>query len=314
MKRSVWHPQRSITNDGSEEGGRGSFHASGSEFQATDSNQLKTANKKAKIPRRRTPTVDVSALVSRASSTKQKSTSASGKTASSIKARDTYDTIESQDGLTILECSSVVYRRDPQANINSNADINELCGWRDREIDHYKAATDRSAASSNFDRSRLQTPADGLRSSLQSRAGKYSRQASSYGKRKEFYVFQHFREPWHYIEHYRITQSYTTLNVPGLKRKMSCECGNGLLGKSEKLPPEPKVVEQDPDSCMQLEVKPYYQDADPYLRELVSRLGVRGLIQTREQQLLRSSKPTPPSITRKTKPREDLVVSSNGKT
>lgn len=126
-------------------------------------------------------------------------------------------------------------------------------------------------------------------------------------------MFQHFRELRHYIEHYRITQSYTTLNVPGLKRKMSCECGNGLLGKSEKLPPEPKVVEQDPDSCMQLEVKSYYQDADPYLRELVSRLGVRGL-QTREQQLLRSSKPTPPSITRKKKPREDLVVRSNGKT
>lgn len=313
MNRNVWHPQKSVANDGSEEGGRGSFHTS--EFQtpqAIDSDQLKTVKKKAKIPRRRTPTVDVSALVSRASSTaKQKSRKAA-------KARDTYDTIESQDGPTILECSSVVYRRDPQANINSNANINELCGWRDREIECYKAAADRSATGSNnyFDRSRLQTPAEGLRSNLQSRAGNYSRQASSYGKRKECcYVFQHFYEPRHYIDHYRMTQSYTTLNVPGLKRKMSCDCENGLLEKGEELPPEPKVVEQDPDSYMQLGVKSYGQDGtDPYLQELVSRLGVRGLIQqTREQQLLRSPKPTPPSITKKTKPREDLVVRSNGK-
>lgn len=310
MNRSVWHPQKSIANDGSEEGGRGSFHSSEPQVHATDSNQLKTAKKKAKIPRRRTPTVDISALVSRASSTKQKSTTANGKTA---KARDTYDTIESQDGPTILECSSMVYRRDPQANINSNAAINELCGWRDKEIECYKAAADRSATgSNNFDRSRLQTPAEGLRSSLQSRAGNYSRQASSYGKRKECYVFQHFYKPQHYIEHYRMTQSYTTLNVPGLKRKMSCNCENGLL-EGEELPPEPKVVDQDPESYMQPEVKSYCQDTDPYLRELVSRLGVRGLIQ-REQQLLRSPKPTPPSITKKTKPHEDLVVRSNGKT
>jgi hypothetical protein len=82
----------------------------------------------------------------------------------------------------------------------------------------------------------------------------------------------------------------------------------------EEFPPEPKVVEQDPDNYMQLGVKSYGQDADPYLRELVSRLGVRGLVQTREQQLLRTPKPTPPSITKKTKPREDLVVRSNGKT
>ena len=308
MNRSVWHPQKSVANDGSEEGGRGSFHTS--ELQATaDPNQLKTAKKKAKIPRRRTPTVDVSALVFHASSTaKQKS----GKAA---KARDTYDTIESQDGPTILECSSVVYRRDLQANINSNANINELCGWRDREIECYKAAANRSATGSNnyFDRSRLQTPAEGLRSNLQSRSGNYSRQSSSYGKRKECcYVFQHFYEPRHYIDHYHMTQSYTTLNVPGLKRKMSCDCENGL---GEELPPAPKVVEQDPDSYMQLGVKSYSQDGtDPYLRELVSRLGVKGLIQqTREQQLLRSPKPTPPSITKKTKPREDLVIHSNGK-
>lgn len=109
-----------------------------------------------------------------------------------------------------------------------------------------------------------------------------------------------------------MTQSYTTLNVPGLKRKMSCDCENGL---GEELPPAPKVVEQDPDSYMQLGVKFYSQDgADPYLRELVSRLGVKGLTQqTREQQLLRSPKPTHPSITKKTKPREDLVIRSNGK-
>ena len=307
MNKSVWHPQKSVANDGSEEGGRGSFHAPEPQVQTTDSSQLKTAKKKAKIPRRRTPTVDVSALVSRASSTKQKPT---GKTA---KARDTYDTIESQEGPTILECSSVVYRRETQTINTSNADIHELCGWRDREIECYKVASDRSAtASNNFDRSRLQTPAEGLRSNLQSRAGNYSRQTSSYGKRRECYIFQHFDKPYYYIEHYRMTQSYTTLNVPGLKRKMSCNCENGLA-EGEELPPEPKVVDQDPESYMQPEVKSHYQDTDPYLRELVSRLQVRGLIQ-REQQLLRSPKPTPPSITKKSKPREDLVVGSNRKT
>ena len=310
MSRSVWHPQKSVANDGSEEGGRGSFHATEPQAQDTDSSQLKTAKKKAKIPRRRTPTVDVSALVSRASSMKQKST---GKTAKARRS-DTYDTIESQESPTILECSSVVYRREAQTINASNANITELCGWRDREIECYKAVSDRSATgSNNFDHSsRLQTPAEGLRSNLQSRAGNYSRQTSSYGKRRECYVFQHFNKPYHYIEHYRMTQSYTTLNVPGLKRKMSCNCENGLL-EGQELPPEPKVVEQDPESYMQPEVKSYYQDTDPYLQELVSRLGVQGLIQ-RDGQLLRSPKPTPPSITKKTKPREDLVVCSNGKT
>ena len=307
MKRNVWHPQKSIANDGSEEGGRGSFHSS--EPQVTDS-QLKTAKKRAKIPRRRTPTVDVSALVSRTSSKKQRSTAASGKT----KARDTYDTIENQEGPSILESSSVVYRRESQITNSTNADIvNDLCGWRDRELECYKAAGDRSTTSSNFDRSRLQTPAEGLRSNLQSRAGNCtnSRHTSSYGKRKECYIFQHFEELYQYIEHYRITHSYTTLTVPGLKRKMCCGCENGLT-EGEELPPEPKVVEQDPESFMQPGVKSYYQD-DPYLCELVSRLGVRGLVQ-REQQLLRSRKPTTPSIAKRTKPREDLVVCSSGKT
>ena len=303
--KSVWYPQKSIANDGSEEGGRGSLV----DPQPTDL-QLETKRKKARIPHRRTPTVDVSALVRDTAAGKRHSVSDSKRKS---KARDTYDTIESKDGLSILECSSVVYRKNkPQVN-NTSLD-GGLCGWRENELESYREAADRGLTSSSFDRSRLQTPAEGLRSNLHSRASR-SRQSSSHGKRKECYIFQHFEETHQYIEHYHVFHAFTTLNVPGLRRKM---CTGETISEDfheGKLPPEPKDVEQDPESFMQPGVKSYcHTHGDPYLRELVSRLGVRELIMQREQQLLRSpTKPTPPSITKKNTPQEELVVCSNGK-
>ena len=74
----------------------------------------------------------------------------------------------------------------------------------------------------------------------------------------------------------------------------------------DEIPPELKVVEQDSDGIVQPEVKSYYQeDPHPCFHELVSQLGVRTPAQ-------RSLKSTPPSVAKKTKRDEDLVVCSNG--
>ena len=298
--RYVWHPQKSIANDESEDGGRGSLvlHA---EQQDVDP-QLKKKRKKAIIQRRKTPTVDVRVLLSQASARTK-----SNRSKEKLKARDTYETIETQEGPgpSILECSSIVYRMKPQTS--TTFPENELCGWRDRELESYKPAANRSMTFSSFDRSRLQTPATGLRSNLQSRA-RSTPHPSSRGKRREPYVFQHFSETHHYIEHYRIFHSYTTLTVPGLKNKL-CTCTDKAIAGEEFLqgepPPEPKVVEQDSDGIVQPEVKSYsHEDPYAYLRELVSRLGVQTLAES-------TPKPTPPSITKKTKHNEDLVVCSN---
>lgn len=292
-----WHPHKSVANDGSEEGGRGSFVELGIEHQ------LGPKRKKTAIPRRRTPTVDVSVLLSHAGTgAKNKQSKGIGK----LKARDTYDTIENQEGpsASILECSSVVYRKKPETN---SASENKLCGWRDRELESYRIAGDRSITFSSFDQSRLQAPADGLRSNLQSRA-RTTPHPSSRGKSRKPYVFQHFNETQYYIEHYRLFHSYTTLTVPGLRHKM-CLCADqaiiseGIL--PDEIPREPKVVEQDSDGIVQPEVKSYYQE-DPYpcLRELVSRLGVSTC--TPAQRNLKSIPPL------KTKSDEDPVVCSNG--
>lgn len=262
---NVWHSLKSVANDGSEEGGRGSFVEQGPEHQL-GAKRMKTA-----MPRRRTPTVDVSVLLSHAGTgAKNKQSKGIGK----LKARDTYDTIENQDGpgASILECSSVVYRRKPESK---SASESKLCGWRDRELESYRTAGDRSITCSSFDQSRLQTPAaDGVRSNLQSRA-RSTPHRSSRGKRREPYVFQHFNKTQYYIEHYRLFHSYTTLNVPGLRKKM-CSCADqAMISKGlfqDETPCEPKVVEQESDGIVQPEVKSYYQE-DPYpcLHELVSR-------------------------------------------
>lgn len=263
----VWHPHKSVADDGSEEGGRGSFVEQGPKHQ------LGAKRKKTAIPRRRTPTVDVSVLLSHAGTGAKNKQS---KGIEKLNARDTYDTIENQEGpgASILECSSVVYRKKRDS---TSASENKLCGWRDRELESYRTAGDRSIVFSNFDPSRLQTPADGLRSNLHSRARSTPHPSSRGKSRKPYYVFQHFNATQHYIEHYRLFNSYTTLTVPGLRNKM-CLCADqakmiseGLL--QDEIPHEPKVVEQDSDCNVQPEVKSYYQEVPyTYLCELVSQL------------------------------------------
>ena len=296
--RTVWHPQKSIAADESEDGGRGSLLFN---WEPPDPQKKGTKRAKTVIPRRRTPTVDVSALVANCKSTRL-TASGQGKT----KSRDTYETIErSGDGVpSILECSSSVYRRgNPEVSTSFGQD---LSGWRDRELEiTCRGSVDRSSTFSSFDRSRLQTPAENLRSQNKART---SAHVSSRGKRRECYAFQHFDEARHFIEHYRIFHSYTSFTVPGLKKRLCMGDEVSDIFRLDGPPEATKVVEQDSENRIQPGVKSYCREADdPYseLRELVSRLGVKGLVQ-------RGLKPTPPSINKKTKVHEDLVV--NGKT
>lgn len=299
-KRTVWHPQKSVTNDGSEEGGRGSLVLTEDSAQPVE---IATKRKKSAIPRRRTPTVDVSVLVSHAKNRKKNNQSKE-----KTKARDTYNTIESHDTVSMLECSSEVYRR--KAIVSNSTEEAQLCGWRDRELEFYKEAIyDRGTTLSSFDRSRLQTPAEGLHSNLHSRAGRRSAATSCRGRRNEPYIFQHFSEAHDYIEHYRTFHSYTTLSVPELRRKMIAEREvNERLHPDDPLSESTKVVGLGSDMTEQPDVKSYCEDESyQYLRELVSRLGVKALVQN-------GLKPTPPSINKKTKTDETLVVCSNGNT
>ena len=292
--KTVWHPQKSVANDGSEEGGRGSFVSTD---QDHDSPLQKTNRKRTIIPRRRTPTVDVSVLVSNACAGKK-----SNQSKEKRKARDTYNTIECREGEGpgILASSSVVYRIKPQVSCSSD---NKLCGWRERELDIYRELSDKSMTFSSFDKSRLQSQAEGLRSNLQSRAKRRSAAPSSRGKRREAYVFEHFNDVHDYIEHYCLHHSYTTFTVPELRQQMLMEKAvkEGLLEDNVTL-----EANGSAQGSATADVRAY-EEEDPYLylRELISRLGVKALVQN-------GHKPTPSSINKKMKTDEDLVVYSNG--
>ena len=273
--KKVWHPERSLAlNDGSEESGRGSSKAlpSGAETEATE-----VKRRGVSIPRRRVPTVDVTA---RGESQKRECAKEVGGGA------QTYSTIEQTDHSTVLES----FPEPPKRTRCEGDHCSDFCGWlEDETLTKYSKV-------SSVDRTGLHTPAEVNRSALQSRpSSRYS--SAGAGRRQSHYDFQHFLDdPHEYIEHYRKFYCYTTLTVPPQR--------TSTIAEAEE------EVQQDPDSFLPLGVKSLYR-GDPYLRELASRLGVRESI--RVQQLLRSPRPTPPSIVKKNKERADLIVCPNSK-
>ncbi len=304
--KKVWHPGRSIaashaqdTADGCEEGGRGWSGA------APESKEQTKARRppRVKIPRRDTATVVVKDR--RPATVAGNYAKYTGTVGEKRESRETqgssYNTIEQRScngGASLLECGSLP--PDHQSQLRS-----DFCGWTEREVPS-KYALDKMSSGSNshaatsVDRSSLQTPGAGCRSNQPSRAG--SRYSS--GRRKH-YDFRHLEAAHDYIDHYRRFYCYSTLSVPPPPPYCNpiAESGEGQEEEEE---------EENPKNFMPLGVKSLYR-GDPYLRELVSRLGVRNSLQNREQKLLKSPRPTPPSIVRKSKEVADLAVCAHGK-
>ena len=177
----------------------------------------------------------------------------------------------------------------------------DFCGWVENEP-LGKYASSHRVVPGGSDRFGVQTPAEGCRSTLQSRVSSRLSGAVS-GRRRCHYDFMHFQDAHEYIEHYRNYYCYTTLNVqPTLASRRECRV----------LVPEDiaENIKEDPKNFMPLGVRSLYR-GDPYLRELASRLGVRDSV--KEPQLLRSQRPTPPSIVKKNVNTLDLAVRANGK-
>lgn len=270
----VWHPEVSVAScDGCEEGGRGS--TAPSKPGAIESAEVK--RKRAVIPRRRAPTVDV----------RPTAQVAGLQYSSGEETLRNYGTNEETNHTTLLDCATKHARRLR----NERVHCPNLCGWlEDESPEKYSFG---KVVSMSVDRSCLQTPAD-HGSRLQSRAGsRYSSAAA--GKRRNHYDFKHFLDCAHeHIEHYRAFYCYTTLTVPPQMASTLVE----------------DDIPQDTSNLYHLGVNSLYE-GDPYLRELASRLGVRESF--REQQLLQSPRPTPPSIVKRNREREDLVICANGK-
>lgn len=275
--KKVWHPERSLAQyDGCEESGRGSSKALPS---AAGTEAAEVKRKRVSIPRRRVPTVDVAA--GGANQKRECAKEVGG-------GAQTYSTIEQTDHFTVLESSL-----EPAKRARYEGDhCPDFCGWLgDEPLTRYS-----KVVAVYTDRTGLQTPADGNRGVLQSRPNsRYS--STGAGRRPGHYDFRHFLGDAHeYIEHYRKFYCYTTLTIPPQRTSTIAE------GEEE--------IQQDPDNFLPLGVKSLYR-GDPYLRELASRLGVRESI--REQQLLRSPRPTPPSIVKKNREKTDLIVCANSK-
>ena len=313
----VWRPQASYGKyqesnnlDSAEEGGRGSLQASSS-TSATEQQEdhhasttppvaaAAASRKRAVIPRRRTPTVKIprELRVAGPGGTRLTSGSSGSSEGNTPTTRTGYDTIETKAEplLVLLNLSCRVYERTKIANPKTH---NWYCGWTDHEhLDlHYtpKPAT----TGGEFDRSRLQTPADGYRSTLHSRVSS-SRYTSSRGGRRTNYTFHHYDNPDSHIETYRELYGYTALNSDPSQRRSN----------EERLFFEEGNVEQDAEVMLPVGVKSLYQ-GDPYLKELVNRLGIKEPLSPeleRQQQLLQAPRPTPPSIVKKKRNERESV-------
>ena len=292
-KKGVWHPDTSLTlDDGCEERGRGSLAS-----KQLDQDVVVARKTKGKIPRRRTPTVDVSAIMNAYPKRQVGNASTPG---------STYDTIESRAGPSFLECSSIVYHRSQCPPATRSGSGWDFCGWREKEnLDSYRheKTTGSHTSSGVMEQRDISTPADNCRPAIRASVSRYS---SSYGyRRRKDYEFKHLVDTHQYIEQYRQMCSYTTyMTSQKNSQNMSSENDRELY--------EPEEVEQDPYNTMPVGVKSWYRGGDPYLREIVSRLGVRDV--SREQQLLKSPKPTPPSIVKRNSNQTDLVVRANKRT
>ncbi len=295
--KGVWYPGKSVAEsqdvDGCEEWGRG----------------WSTAAPEAKVPREHTAPerarrVKISRRVSSVATRDCRPATSAGDEKLQAQAAKvgeeegeglSYSTIEQRSwrgAASLLDCEL----HTPE---HLALQVTDFCGWMERE-DLMKYAPGPSKASSTShpaDRS-VQTPADGSRSHPPSRASsRYSR------IRREHYDFRHLAKAQDYMDHYRQFYCYSALNCP---TNHPCKTITETVVKGEE------EEEQCAENFMPLGVKSLYR-GDPYLRELASRLGVRGPPRCREQQLLKSPHPTPPSITKRSREVTDLSVCVHGK-
>lgn len=305
----MWRPEASYgkkqeSSCSAEEGGRGSMlqePAEATSVQEEDSSTPTTTTaptafaarnkKKAIIPRRRTPTVCIPNELKPSGST---NSSEEGSTPTS----KGYATIEKKEQplLVLLEFSSKVYEPTKIENPKTH---NWHCGWTDHELQDLHYTPKPTTTGSDVDRSRLQTPADGYRSTLHSRASS-SRYTSARGGRKTYtYTFHHFDDLDSHIETYRELYSYTSLNSDPSQRKPD----------EDKLFFDGEDVEQDAEIMFPIDMKSMHH-GDLHLKELMNRLGIKVPLtpeQERQQQLLQVPRPTPPSIVKKRRNEKDSV-------
>lgn len=291
----VWYPGKSVAAsqdaDGCEEGGRGwSAAAPEAKFRTEPAAPLKspTRPRRVKVPRRETLAVTYDGRPATRSTGDAKCEGRTGALATVAGADATYSTIEQRScggTASLLDCAR---EHEPPQRA-------DFCGWTEREV-MAKYGPSKTSSNSHMsgtaERSSLQTPADGHRSNLSSRAG-----SRCSGGRRERYEFRHLPASQDYIEHYRQLYCYTTLSCP--RAPPLCEA----IAES---------AEGDPEDFMPIEVRCLYR-GDPYLHELASRLGVRSSLQNREQKLLKTQRPTPPSIVKRSRDVANLAVHAQGK-
>ena len=268
-------------NDGCEEGGRGSLHASSSEQEQEGKAAVAKSKKKISIPRRRTPTVKITCNTTARTFKEQK--------------KGNYSTIETRNEPSLFRLSSKPYENRKAPNPNT---YNSFCGWTDHE--YYDLHHQNSKLCSNeIDRTGLQTPAERNRSALQSRTSN-SRYSSSYGSRRRYsYTFHHFDNLDDFMANYNDLYCFTTLNTSSYQQKEEEK-------PNEKIFQEGEDIQQDYEVLLPLEDKLLY-GMDPYLRELAKRLGIASFSQYSENQLLQ----TPHTIVKKRRDLQDLVVSGS---
>lgn len=284
--KHIWGPEASYTaaSLGSEEGGRGSLHDTSSSEQLNAAAKVKNKS----IPKRRTPTVSIPPQANQETS----ETGTPSSPTDAGKSPAIYTTIENNKKQSLLELSHELYETSKPANPHW------FCGWTECEIlDLHRKPP--PTVTGEGDRSRLQTPMDGYRSTLHSRASS-SRYSSSHGRRRTYqYTFRHYETSEEYAEEYRQLYSFTAMNT-----------GCPPRDEDERIYCEGEDVEQDAEVIFPLGVKSLYR-GDPYLRELASRLGIREPPPSfqdwdRQQQLI-SPRPTPPSIVKKKRNGKDQV-------
>ena len=238
--------------------------------------------KKAKIPKRTTPTVVVP----------NSQTTYSGR--NDGENGKNYATIERS---SYKKNSPVLDHEDTRSGLQVTAQPcrkAEFCGW---ETD---GGTIRNAleSSSGFkrrvaERSSLNTPADGYRSTLQSRA------CSRVGgrRRKDCYEFKHLSDIRAYLEDYSTQCSYSGLSLPPEVTVAIREVEIEMKRKTQGVEGRERASSR----------RRGVQRGNQYLEDLATRLGV-GVLD--KKQLYHRSQPTPPSFTRKTRVAVDLLVTT----
>ena len=284
---SLWYPEASCAQQSSraEEGGRGSHSAASDAAEEAPSAQQRPKKKKTVIQRRHVPTVVVPPQSNQEETPQTQN----------LKIMNTYDTIEKVGEVTLLDLSPLPYQED---NIPPSKKYpNWFCGWTDEEhFDLHRNTTARPPPREV----RQHTPAVSIRSI-------YGR--SSFQSRRQHYKFQHFTSYEEYADEYRQDYSYTSMFVVRETVKKEQETRETTAYK---------VVNERSSVVLPVEIRNVYQK-DPYYAELVSRLGIkeppksRGGVVDGNPNLLRGLQPTPPSIVKKKRNVENIVVANAGK-